>query len=93
MSATNSAARLNFRLPVEIKHAIENAAAQRGQSVSDFAVSTLAQAARQILHEQNVTRLSLRDHKRFMAMLDDESSRPNQALIAASKRYSKQVRS
>ncbi len=34
-------ARLNFRLPAEIKQDIEDAAACLGQSVTDFAVSTL----------------------------------------------------
>ena len=41
MSTVKSDARLNFRLPVELKATIERAAAQLGQSVSDFAVSTL----------------------------------------------------
>jgi len=41
-----SDARLNFRLPEELKATIEKAAAQLGQSVSDFAVSTLVREAR-----------------------------------------------
>jgi len=93
MTALSSSARLNFRLPAEIKEVIEQAAAQTGQTVSDFAVTTLAQAARQVLHEQSVTRLSARDSKRFLAMLDDESTKPNKALVAAAKRYKKQFRS
>ena len=35
-------ARLNFRLPADLKQTIEEAAARLGQSVTDFAVSTLA---------------------------------------------------
>ncbi len=34
-------ARLNFRLSADLKEVIEEAAASLGQSVSDFAVSTL----------------------------------------------------
>ena len=84
---------MNFRLPPEIKQVIEDAAAHRGQSISDFAVSTLADAARQILQERHVTRLSARDHKRFLALLDDESMEPNKTLVAAARRYKKTVRS
>lgn len=65
-----------------------------GQSVSDFAVSTLVQTARKILHDQQVTRLSDRDRQHFLAILDGEASKPIDALVAAAKRYKykKQVR-
>ncbi|MEQ1825798.1 MAG: DUF1778 domain-containing protein [Pirellula sp.] len=91
MSGTKQEARLNFRLAPEIKRTIEEAAAQLGQTVSDFAVSTLIQAARQVIREQNSTQLSERDRKRFVAMLDDESTKPNKALTAAANRYKKQI--
>lgn len=92
MSGTNQEARLNFRLAPEIKQTIEEAAAQLGQSVSDFAVSTLIQVARRVIREQNTTQLSERDRKRFVAMLDDESTKPNKALTAAAKRYKQRTR-
>ena len=83
--------RLNFRLNSELKKTIEDAAAHTGQSVTDFAISTLVQASRQILHERQVTRLSERDRQLFVAMIDDESTQPNEALKKAAKRYKKQV--
>lgn len=92
MPRAKSDNRLNFRLNSELKKTIEDAAAQSGQTVSDFAISTLVQASRRILHEQEVTRLSDRDRKRFMDMLDDQSTRPNKALVKAARRYKKQVR-
>lgn len=92
MSTAKSDARINFRLSHELKQTIEDAAAEMGQSVSDFAVSTLVQTARKILHDQQVTRLSDRDRQRFLAILDGESSKPNDALVKAAKRYKKQVR-
>jgi len=91
VSATNSDARINFRLSGDLKKTIEDAAAELGQSISDFAISTLVQTARQILRDQQVTRLSERDRQRFAAMLDDESSKPCDALVKAAKRYRKQV--
>ena len=92
MPGTKSDARLNFRLAGELKKTIEDAAAQMGQTVSDFAISTLVQAARKVLLEQQVTQLSDRDRQRFVEMLDDESTSPNSALVQAAARYKKQVR-
>ena len=92
LSTAKSDARINFRLSNELKQTIEAAAAEMGQSVSDFAVSTLVLTARKILHHQQVTRLSERDRQHFLAILDGEASKPNRALVAATKRYKKQVR-
>jgi uncharacterized protein (DUF1778 family) len=63
-----------------------------GQTVSDFAVSTLVQTARRVLHDENVTKLSKRDRDTFLAIIDDTSTRPNKALRDAVKRYKKRVR-
>lgn len=60
---------------------------QLGQTVSDFAVSTLAQAARQIIQEHHVTRLTLRDWEILNAIIDDTSAAPNEALAAGARRY------
>ncbi len=82
-------ARLNFRLPADLKEVIEEAAVSLGQSVSDFAVSTLVQQARSVIEQRNVTTLSDRDRDRFIALLDDAETRPNAALVRAAKRYKK----
>jgi len=91
MPETKNDSRLNFRINSELKKTIEDAAAQTGQTVSDFAVSTLLQASRKILMDEQVTRLTDRDHQRFAELLDDESTKPNEALVKATKRYKKQV--
>jgi uncharacterized protein (DUF1778 family) len=83
----HSNARLSIRVPAELKTMIEAAAACLGQSVSGFAVSTLAQAARTVIEQGHVTRLSGRDREAFMAILDDADAQPNKALKAAAKRY------
>jgi len=80
-------ARLNFRLPTDLKEVIEEAAATLGQSVSDFAVSTLVRQARTVIEQRNVTVLGDRDRDRFIALLDDAEARPNPALLKAAKRY------
>jgi uncharacterized protein (DUF1778 family) len=84
-----SDARLNVRLPAELKTMIETAAAQLGQSVSDYAVSTLVQNARNVLHQHTVTVLSNHDRDIFVALLDNMDAKPNKALLEAAKRYRK----
>ncbi|MBW3543213.1 MAG: DUF1778 domain-containing protein [Planctomycetes bacterium] len=85
-------ARLNFRLPAEAKQAIEQAAALTGQSVSDFAVSTLLRTAQTLVQESDRTVLTKRDRKVFVALLDDVDAKPNAALSAAARRYKKRSR-
>jgi uncharacterized protein (DUF1778 family) len=82
-------ARLNFRLPPELKQTIEEAAARMGQSVSEFAVSTLIGTARSVIEQDSRTRLSKKDRDVFLALLDDKDARPNQALAAAARKYKK----
>jgi len=84
-SPTNDA-RLDFRLRSEVKAKIEEAAATSGQSVSDFAVSTLLRAADEILERQRMIRLSDRDFHQFMALIDSDAE-PNEALQQAAARY------
>jgi uncharacterized protein (DUF1778 family) len=84
-------ARLNFRLPANLKAVIEEAAASLGQSVSDFAVSSLLQTARSVLQQQSVTELTNRDRDIFVALLDDAEAKPNKALTEAARRYRKHL--
>lgn len=84
-------ARLSVRLPVDLKRVIEEAAAQTGRSVSDFAVATLVETARSVLQQQSVTELTNRDRDRFMALLDDVDARPNKALTDAARKYKRRM--
>lgn len=84
-------ARLNFRLPSELKHIIEQAAGHLGQSVSEFAVSTLVQTAHDVIEQHDRTELSIRDRDIFLALLDDADAKPNEALVAAAEKYKKEL--
>lgn len=80
MQTTNEKpARLNFRLPPEIKDRIEKAAIVSGLTVTDFAISTLASRADEVLERHHVRVLSDRDRDIFLAMLDRDDE-PNEAL-------------
>jgi uncharacterized protein (DUF1778 family) len=91
MPTPKSEARLNFRLSADLKRTIEEAAAQLGQTVSDFAVGTLVQTARRVIRERNVTVVSQRDRKALLQMLDDDSAKPNKALSDAARRYKRKI--
>lgn len=79
-------ARLDFRLNRQLKELIDQAASLMGQSVSDFAISTLVEKARRIVRENSTTILSDHDRDIFLAMLDSDA-RPSEALKRAAKRY------
>ena len=82
-------ARINVRLPSELKQTIEEAASALGQTVSEFAISTVVREARQVLQDAQITRLSNRDRDRFLGALDAADAKPNAALKAAARRYGK----
>ena len=90
MTTALHTARLNFRLPADLKQAIEDAAALAGQTVSDFAISALTQSARTVIKDQDSTVLNKRDRALFVKLLD-RAARPNKALAAAARRYKKIV--
>jgi uncharacterized protein (DUF1778 family) len=84
-----SGARLDFRLPSSAKEIIEQAAVVSGQTVSDFAVTTLVKSAQEVLERQKLRQLSDRDREIFLQLLD-QPPRPNAALRRAAARYKKQ---
>jgi uncharacterized protein (DUF1778 family) len=58
MTPAKNHPRISLRLSTELMKTIEEAAAEMGQSVSDFAISTLVQTSRKILQDQQATRLT-----------------------------------
>ena len=77
---------IDFRLSTNAKEVIEEAAALSGQSVSDFAVSTLLEKANSILESNRVRVLSERDARIFLSVLDSTDG-PNDALREAGRRH------
>lgn len=77
---------LDFRLQSEHKRLIEQAAVASGQTVSEFALSRLLDAARETVERATTTQLSRRDREAFLALISEDSE-PNQALQAAAERY------
>lgn len=76
--------RLGFRLSAANRKLIERAAEVLGQPLTAFAVSTLLARAEEVVAQATQRRLSARDWKRFMEVLDDDRVTP--ALARAVKR-------
>jgi uncharacterized protein (DUF1778 family) len=77
-----------FPLSPEQKRLLEEAAAIRGQSVPEFALSNLLPLAQETIEHGGPTRLSARDRDVFLQMLDAPPE-PNVALSQAAERYRK----
>ncbi len=91
-TANTKEARLNFRLPSDLKDVIEEAAAALGQSMSDYAIATLVRSSQAVLQRSQTTAISNRDRKAFMALLDASDAKPNRVLTRAAKRYKKRFK-
>jgi uncharacterized protein (DUF1778 family) len=85
-STAQASERINFRLPREKKHAIEQAAAIRGLSLTDFAILTLYHEAQEVLKSELVTVLSDRDRDAFLTALDNPPA-PNDRLLQAAESF------
>ena len=72
-------ARLEFRVPGELKALIEDAARLQGVSVSDFLAATAHQEALKTVQEHETVRLTREESVRFVETLLNPPA-PNEAL-------------
>lgn len=81
--------RLDFRLTASNRKLIERAAILLGQPLTAFAVQVLVEQAEKVIAQDANRKLSARDWKRFLEVLDDDTVAP--ALARAAKRYRKRT--
>lgn len=82
--------RLDFRLTAANRKLIERAALALGQPLTAFAVQTLVDQATRVLEQENERKLSQRDWKRFLDILDEDTVAP--ALQRAARKFRKSQR-
>ena len=82
-----SKARIDLRLPQELKELLESAAARLGQSLTDFALTTMRERALEVQAQGERTLLSNRDRARFLSILDEEQ--PSATLRRAAAKVKK----
>jgi uncharacterized protein (DUF1778 family) len=87
-TAASSPFQIVFPISPEQRELLEQAAAQSGQSLDEFAAFALVEKARQVVQNGSVRVLSERDARRFLELLDVEAE-PNDALRAAAEQYGK----
>ena len=83
-------ARLEIRSTPTQKSVIERAASLLGESVSSFVLSTALRDAVRIIHDHQVTELSVRDWASFEAILEEDLE-PSTHLKEASRQYKTRV--
>lgn len=83
---TTRDARVDFRLSQEHKRMIEQAASVTGQSLSDFAVAHLVEAAQRAIESATMAQLSIRDRDTFLGLIESDT-KPSKALKDAANRY------
>ena len=84
-----NATRLDIRLKRDAKDLIQQAADLRNETLTQFVVSTLSEAAQQVVAAHERTVLSNRDRDLFLKLLDAPPA-PNKALKRAASRYQRQ---
>jgi len=84
--------RLEARIPAELKEVFVRAAALRGQTLTDFVVTTVTEAAQQVVREQDIIQLTRRDQIAFANALVHPRA-PSPKLRSAARSYRKQVES
>ena len=80
------AQRLEARVTGEQKSLIERAAALQGRTVTDFVLTSVQEAARRTIEEQQRLALSVRDSEAFVAALLDPTP-VNERLRDTVRRY------
>ncbi len=91
MSAVTKDARLNLRIRAVDDELIRHAAAQTGQSVSDFLTAAAIERAHEVLADQREFVLDEATWDEFVALLD-EPARPDPRLVELFARPQRIVR-
>ena len=85
-STRTRAQRLEARVTAEQKSLVERAAALQGRTVTDFVLTSVQEAARRTIEEQQRLALSVRDSEAFVAALLDPEP-VNERLRDTVRRY------
>ncbi len=81
---------LTLPLPGKNKDLIEEAASLTGQSLTDFAITTLLKEAAAVVKTHRQIRLSNRDRDLFLALLETDDE-PSETLKRAAEKYKQQM--
>jgi uncharacterized protein (DUF1778 family) len=83
--------RITARVSKKVRITLEQAAQLLGSTVNQFVVQTAYQEAQRVIERESVIRLSQKDARKVLALLDDPP-KPNKKLREAVKTYRATVR-
>jgi uncharacterized protein (DUF1778 family) len=83
--------RITARVSDKVRATLEQAAELLGSTVNQFVVQTAFEEAQRVLERESVIRLSQRDARRILSLLDNPP-KPNKRLKGALKEYQGSVR-
>ena len=89
---SHTTARLEARLPIDAHELLKRAAELQGRTLTDFVVSVASEAARKVIEEVEILRLSMKDQRQLAEALLNPPE-PADALRRAAQRYKEQVAS
>jgi uncharacterized protein (DUF1778 family) len=83
--------RITARVSDKVRETLEQAADLLGSTVNQFVVQTAYQEAQRVLEREAVIRLSQRDARKILSLLENPP-KPNKRLKDAAKEYQSSVR-
>lgn len=90
MPAAAKTERLEARVPVSLKRAIQHAANLKGFTLTDFVITSLDRSARETVREHETMTLNAEDSLRVAKLLINPP-KPNSALKRAFKQHAEMV--
>ncbi|NDJ26006.1 DUF1778 domain-containing protein [Nostoc sp. B(2019)] len=87
---STKAERLEARITKEQKELFQRAADIQGRTLTDFVISSVLNAAKQIIHEHEMMSLSKEDQEVFVSALLNPPE-PSTKLQAAAQRYKRNI--
>lgn len=91
-NSESSISRIDVRIPLAVRDAIDRAAALQGRTRTDFLIEAVLEKAERVIAEQSLVRLALRDQALLARALTEEKvSGPGQFLKSLSSEYGERV--
>ena len=84
--------RIDARIPLSVREAIDRAAAMQGRTRTDFLIAAALEKAEQVIAEQSLERLALEDQRALAAaLLSEATDVPSPFLETLSSEYARRV--
>lgn len=91
-NSESSISRIDVRIPLAVRDAIDRAAALQGRTRTDFLIEAVLEKAERVIAEQSLVRLALRDQALLArALAEEKVSGPGQFLKSLSSEYGERV--